>query len=155
MLSIDTRWTPSHTEISQPSSSSAAISSIKHNHSPESPLPSSPLADDTHTHRGPVSSPLFTARTSRTSSIQLGNDEADLSWDGVNDSEINEDDSMFRGEDTIDWGRRGMVGSGQSESDGDGKQTQIQTTPVTYAALSKKADLIIANAKKKLNVSHF
>ncbi|KAB8339213.1 hypothetical protein FH972_022147 [Carpinus fangiana] len=82
-------------------------------------------------------------RTSIASSFRLSRDLDDLRWDG---SPLREDDAMFNGDENT---RRGYQAG--SESEGEPSQ-RGPGEHVTYSSLSKRADLILANAKKKLNL---
>lgn len=82
-------------------------------------------------------------RNSIASSFRLSRDLDDLRWDG---SPLREDDSIFNGDDAS---RRGYQAGSESEGDTSQRNGAAQ---VTYSTLSKRADLILANAKKKLNV---
>lgn len=149
MTSLDTAGPPSHTEDSQLSHLNALISSTKRIRSPERPLTLPPLPKNTA--YGLVDPVPFTEKIGRNSDIA----GTDLSWDGVETSEINEDDSMFREEETLAVNYHASTApiDCKSNVDGEQKKPEAQAIPISYADLSKKADLIIANAKKKLSVS--
>ena len=120
--------------------------------SPDTALASSPSITDNG------SSPLRflneRARASQASSFRLSKDMANLRWDG---SELQEDElqSEFAGADGRDMDEedQSAVESLDGDPDGDdSNRSREEIEIVTYSTLSKRADFILAHAKRKLNV---
>lgn len=116
---------------------------------PDSALASSPVLKDTS-----ASSPLNVMndrfRSSKVSSFRFSKDLDDIRWDG---SSLREDDSMFRdeGEDQ-EQDQDDEIQITEDEGP-DSKKSKAEISNAAYSTLSKRADFILANAKKKLNVN--
>ena len=112
---------------------------------PESALASSPIL------KNDSSSPLPTLndklRASRVSSFRFSKDLEDIRWDG---SSIREDDSMFPDEDE-ETHQDGDMSASEDEGN-EGRPSKADLGAAAYSTLSKRAEFILANAKKKLNV---
>ena len=116
--------------------------------SPDHAIASSPLI------RENGSSPLRflndKARVSQASSFRLSKDMATLRWDG---SELREDELREEDEDA-EFGDQSLQVDSDSDSDLDTQgRTRDEIEAMNHSTLSKRADFILAHAKKKLNVS--
>ena len=118
--------------------------------SPEQAIGSSPLI------REHQNSPLHflneKARVSQASSFRLSKDVANLRWDG---SELREDDLREEDEEEdADFGGHGLPGDFEADSSDSEDEDRIRgdASAANHSTLSKRADFILAHAKKKLNV---
>jgi hypothetical protein len=113
----------------------------------EPALASSPILKSEHlmpSQKTDYLPPRKQKRASTTSSIRLSKDLGDLRWNGVEEPEAAEQEVQ---QDRIEEEPE------TSETKAPERQDGEQVDEVTYSALSKRAELILANAKKKLNVS--
>lgn len=116
--------------------------------SPDQAIASSPLIKENG------SSPLRflndKSRISQASSFRLSKDMANLRWDGA---ELREDELREEDEDA-DYGGHVTTEDSDSDTDADMQgRSKEEIEAVNYSTLSKRADFILAHAKKKLNVS--
>lgn len=116
---------------------------------PETAIASSPIMKDMG------SSPLRflneKARASQASSFRLSTDMSKLRWDG---SELRDEELREADEDTAEMDDQSAMGDFDGEMDNDdAERWKEETEAVSYSTLSKRADFILAHAKKKLNVS--
>lgn len=115
----------------------------------EQTLASSPLLKDSRTNSLRFRNEKF---RNSTSSFRLSKDLTDIRWDGP---ELKEDDVIFNNENG--YASNDDDGANDSEADnedsGAGNSLSKQEADAAqYSTISKRADFILANAKKRLNV---
>lgn len=118
--------------------------------SPEQHLGSSPLLKDSGSKSAKYQNTKF---RNSTSSFRLSKDLANIRWDGP---ELKEDDIIFKdGEGYASSEEETENGSDADNDEADANKLGSRTASdaAQYSTISKRADFILANAKKKLNVS--
>lgn len=121
-------------------------------HIPTSPI----LKNDERPFPSHLSVPYTNSnRASMASSIRLSRELDGLRWDGAafDDSEFNENDSMFDAGEESEPLSPMESASKRNTTDPFGRQDEDTSQLSSYSALSKRADFILASAKRKLNVS--
>lgn len=130
------------------SHSDAAHDSATTQHAPESALASSPILKDDN-KSSPVPPLTDKLRASGVSSFRFSKDLDDIRWDG---SSVREED--FPEEDEDDENNQDGDNTGSEDEGNNKNRSKAVVGTTSYSTLSKRAEFILANAKKKLNVCH-
>lgn len=118
----------------------------------DNPIPSSPLLQESRRHLPSANNPNID-RSSRASTIRISQTWEQIRANSPLKGEFHNTIDGVDGNETDTGAEESTLESQADEEEDEERIAQGESSQVTYSKLSKRADSILANAKRKLSVS--